>query len=45
MRQYRAAETWRGIVWVDKDDLVDEINEENNKRTFSFKVITGTILD
>jgi len=43
--EYHTLGTKRGIVWIDKDNLVDEINEENNARTFSFKVITGTILD
>ena len=43
--EYHTLGTKRGIVWVDLADLVDELNEDNNSKTFSFKVLTGTIID
>ncbi len=43
--EYWTTGTKHGVLWVDMGDQVDEINEENNRLTFSFQVISGTVFD
>jgi len=43
--KYHLTGSKRCGVWIDFEDKVDELDEDNNFKSFGFKVITGTVLD